>query len=63
LAIGAGTVLRPEQVDAVFEAGGRLIVTPHANEIVIGRAKARDMTCIPGFATPTEAFSAIERTP
>lgn len=57
--IGAGTVLRPEQVDAVCDAGGRLIVMPHTDEAVIGRAKARDLTCVPGFATPTEAFAAI----
>jgi len=57
--IGAGTVLRPEQADAVSEAGGRLIVMPHADHTVIRRAKVRDLTCIPGFATPTEAFGAI----
>jgi len=57
--IGAGTVLRPEQVDAVFEAGGHLIVMPHADDAIIRRAKTRDLTCIPGFATPTEAFRAI----
>jgi 2-dehydro-3-deoxyphosphogalactonate aldolase len=57
--IGAGTVLRPEQVDSVSDAGGRLIVMPHAGETVIRRAKTRDLTCIPGFATPTEAFGAI----
>ena len=57
--IGAGTVLRPEQVDAVFEAGGHLIVMPHSDDTIIRRAKTRDLTCIPGFATPTEAFGAI----
>jgi 2-keto-3-deoxy-6-phosphogluconate aldolase len=51
--------LRPEQVDAVSEAGGRLIVMPHAGHTVIRRAKVRDLPCIPGFATPTEAFGAI----
>jgi 2-dehydro-3-deoxyphosphogalactonate aldolase len=57
--IGAGTVLRPEQVDAVSNAGGRLIVMPHADDTVIQRAKIRDLTYVPGFATPTEAFAAI----
>jgi 2-dehydro-3-deoxyphosphogalactonate aldolase len=57
--IGAGTVLRPEHVDAVSNAGGRLIVMPHADDTVIQHAKTRDLTCIPGFATPTEAFAAI----
>jgi 2-dehydro-3-deoxyphosphogalactonate aldolase len=57
--VGAGTVLRPEQVDTVCDAGGRLIVMPHADDTIIRRAKARDLTCIPGFATPTDAFRAI----
>ena len=57
--IGAGTVLRPQQVDAVFDVGGRLIVMPHADETIIRHAKTHDLTCIPGFATPTEAFGAI----
>ena len=57
--IGAGTVLRPEQVDSVSEAGGRLIVMPHSDDTVIQHAKSRGLTCIPGFATPTEAFTAI----
>lgn len=57
--IGAGTVLRPEEVDAVSDVGGHLIVMPHADHAVIRRAKARNLTCIPGFATPTEAFGAI----
>ncbi len=57
--IGAGTVLLPEQVEAVSDAGGRLVVMPHSDHAVIRRAKACNLTCIPGFATPTEAFGAI----
>ena len=54
--IGAGTVLRVEDVDAVNNAGGRLIVMPHADEAIVRRAKDKDLACVPGFATPTEAF-------
>lgn len=56
--IGAGTVLDPADVDAVAEAGGRLIVMPHADLEVIRTAKARGLICTPGVATPTEAFAA-----
>lgn len=56
--IGAGTVLSPADVDAVAEAGGRLIVMPHADLDVIRAAKARGLICTPGVATPTEAFAA-----
>ncbi len=57
--IGAGTVLRPEDVDAVHNAGGRLIVMPHADAAVVRRARELGLTSIPGFATPTEAFNVI----
>ncbi|GGF77612.1 2-dehydro-3-deoxy-6-phosphogalactonate aldolase [Azorhizobium oxalatiphilum] len=56
--IGAGTVLTPADVDKVAEAGGRLIVMPHADVEVIRAAKARGLICTPGVATPTEAFAA-----
>jgi 2-dehydro-3-deoxyphosphogalactonate aldolase len=54
--VGAGTVLRPDDVDAVHDSGGRLIVMPHADSDVVRRAKAAGLACVPGFATPTEAF-------
>lgn len=57
--IGAGTVLRPEQVAAVAEAGGRLIVMPHSDPAVIRAAVERGLPCMPGVATPTEAFAAL----
>lgn len=57
--IGAGTVMTPRAVDEVAAAGGRLIVMPHADSIVIRAAKAAEMICVPGVATPTEAFAAI----
>jgi 2-dehydro-3-deoxyphosphogalactonate aldolase len=57
--IGAGTVMTPQQVDEVAAAGGRLIVMPHADTAVIRAAKAADLVCVPGVATPTEAFAAI----
>ena len=40
-------------------AGGRLIVMPHADVAVIREAKRLDMVCVPGVATPTEAFAAL----
>lgn len=58
--VGAGTVLSVEQVVAVKEAGGQIIVMPHCDTAVIRRARALGMYCAPGVATPTEAFTAIE---
>ena len=57
--IGAGTVLQKADVKDVKSAGARLMVTPHANSDVIASAKDLELICIPGFATPTEAFSMI----
>ena len=60
LLIGAGTVMRPDQVRDVVAAGGKLIVTPHAAVPVVRAAKAAGAFAIPGFFTPTEAFALLE---
>lgn len=57
--IGAGTVLRGAEVESVAAAGGRLIVSPHTDAEVIGRSVGLGLDCLPGFMTPTEAFTAI----
>jgi 2-dehydro-3-deoxyphosphogalactonate aldolase len=59
LLIGAGTVMTPEQVAEIADAGGRLIVTPHAAGDVVRAAKARGLFACPGFFTPTEAFAML----
>lgn len=58
--IGAGTVLNVHEVEAVREAGGRLIVSPHCAPDVIEHAAKRGMIALPGITTPTEAFRALE---
>ncbi len=58
--IGAGTVLAVDDVARIADAGGRLVVMPHGDARVIRAAKARGMTCLPGVATPTEAFAALD---
>ena len=57
--VGAGTVTDWEQVTKVADAGGRVIVMPHADERVVEAAKRRNLFVVPGFATPTEAFRMI----
>lgn len=57
--VGAGTVLTPDQVSQVKDAGGKLIVMPHGDTTVVRAAKAAGMVCTPGVATPTEAFAAL----
>jgi 2-dehydro-3-deoxyphosphogalactonate aldolase len=57
--IGAGTVTEPRQVADIAGAGGRLVVMPHGDPVIIRRAKATGLIALAGFATPTEAFAAL----
>ena len=57
--IGAGTVIDATDVETVRAAGGRLIVMPHSDPVVIREAKRLQMLCLPGVATVTEAFAAL----
>lgn len=57
--VGAGTVLSAAEVDRVHGAGGRLIVAPNCDSAVIRRALERGMRVLPGIATATEAFTAL----
>ena len=58
--VGGGTMLTPADVDAVHAAGGRLMVSPNCNAAVIAQARQRGMFAVPGVATPTEAFAALD---
>lgn len=58
--IGAGTVLRADEVDAVVDAGGHLIVSPNTNPGVISRTLTLGAISLPGIGTATEAFLAYE---
>ena len=57
--VGAGTVLEPEDVTRVRDAGGRLIVSPDTNVEVIAAAASAGLVSSPGYFTPSEAFAAI----
>ncbi|MBU2890351.1 2-dehydro-3-deoxy-6-phosphogalactonate aldolase [Celeribacter halophilus] len=58
--IGAGTVLRVDQVNAVAATGAKLIVSPNCNAEVIAASKAAGLQSFPGVMTPTEAFAALD---
>lgn len=58
--VGAGTVLTVDQVDAVASIGGQLVVSPCCNPTVIRATRARGMLSMPGVATPTEAYTALD---
>jgi 2-dehydro-3-deoxyphosphogalactonate aldolase len=58
--VGAGTVLDPADCARIAAAGGRLVVTPHADPEVVRAAKAAGMLAVPGFMTPAEAFALLK---
>jgi len=58
--VGAGTVTRVADVQRLKDLGADLVVMPHADTTVILAAKAAGMLCMPGVATPTEAFAALD---
>ncbi len=58
--LGAGTVLMPDQVDAVRDAGADFAVAPGTNPRVIGRAAELGLPFGPGIATPSDIETALD---
>ena len=58
--IGAGTVLKKNEVTSVYNAGGRMIISPNVNVDVIKETKKLRMRSYPGGFTATECFGAID---
>lgn len=59
LLVGAGTVMTTAQVTEIAAAGGKLIVTPHADAAIVRAAKQLGLLAVPGFFTPAEAFAML----
>jgi len=60
LLVGAGTVVRPEQVDLAFDAGARFVVTPGFSPAVADRCAELGIPVVPGVATATEVIAALD---
>jgi len=60
LLVGAGTVVRPAQVDAAVAAGARFVVSPGLSRDVVERCRVHDVPVLPGVATATEVMAALE---
>jgi len=60
LLVGAGTVVRAEQVDQVLDAGARFVVTPGVSAAVLERCRELEMPVVPGVATATEVIAALD---
>lgn len=60
IAVGAGTVLKPQQVAQAADAGASFIVSPNRNIAVIAAAVERGLVAIPGCLTPSEIVEALD---
>ncbi|HEX8381952.1 MAG TPA: 2-dehydro-3-deoxy-6-phosphogalactonate aldolase [Sphingomonas sp.] len=58
--VGAGTVLTTDAVARVEAAGGTMIISPNADGRVIAAAAERGLVSVPGIATASEAFTALD---
>ncbi|WP_417730410.1 bifunctional 4-hydroxy-2-oxoglutarate aldolase/2-dehydro-3-deoxy-phosphogluconate aldolase [Rosistilla oblonga] len=58
--VGAGTVLTPEQVDEVVDAGAAFAVAPGLNRRVVERCQSRGLPFAPGIVTPSDIELAVE---
>ena len=58
--VGAGTVLTTDQVQAIADVGGQIIVSPNCDLEVIAKTKALGLQSYPGVFTPTECFAALK---
>ena len=59
LAVGAGTVLTPEQAERAVAAGARFVVSPGFDEEVVAKCRELGVPVVPGIATATELMRAL----
>ena len=56
--VGCGTTLTVQEVEAAYDAGACLAISPHTDMAVIRRARQLGMVSMPGALTPTEIVAA-----
>lgn len=60
-AVGAGTVLTPEDAASAKAAGATFAVSPGATDRLLDACEDLDLPLLPGAATATEAMALLER--
>jgi len=58
--VGVGTVLQPEQIAPIVEAGAAFAVSPGLNPRVLAAAREAGLPFAPGIATPSDIECALE---
>ena len=59
IAVGAGTLLTPDDVKKAVDAGAQFGVSPGLNESVVRAARKRNLPMFPGVMTPSEVVRAL----
>jgi 2-dehydro-3-deoxyphosphogalactonate aldolase len=57
---GAGTVLKEQEVSSVADAGGKIIISPNTNSLIINKSKELNLLSFPGVFTASECFEALD---
>jgi len=60
LLLGAGTVMKPEQVDQALDLGATFALAPHFNRVVAEHALKQGLPFVPGVITPSEMGAALD---
>jgi 2-dehydro-3-deoxyphosphogluconate aldolase/(4S)-4-hydroxy-2-oxoglutarate aldolase len=60
LLVGAGTVVRPSQVEQVVQAGAQFVVSPGLSAAVVAECRSVGVPVLPGVATATEVMQALD---
>lgn len=60
LAVGAGTLLGPDDLAAAIEAGASFHVSPGLSPALLAAARARGVPYLPGAATASEVMTALD---
>ena len=58
--VGAGTVLKVDQVKAAVDVGARFMVSPGFNPKVVGYCVENNITVTPGVCTPSDIEAALD---
>ena len=60
IAVGAGTLLKPDDLTAAVDAGAGFFVSPGLTPALLKDAEARGLAYLPGAATSTEIMMALD---
>lgn len=60
IAVGAGTIVRPEQAEQAEAAGARFLVSPGTTSALLGAMADTGLPFLPGTATVSEVLAVLE---